>query len=44
MLLGILFAVGPSAQALTALGLDAGTAERLLAAEFTRIQARRKTG
>ena len=44
VLLGILFAGGPSAQALTALGLDAETAERLLAAEFTRIQAGRKTG
>ena len=44
VLLGILFAGGPAAQSLTALGLDAETAERLLAAEFIRIQARRKTG
>jgi len=44
VLLGILFAGGPTAQALASLGLDAETAERLLAAEFTQIRARRETG
>jgi len=44
LLLGILFADGPTAQALVSLGLDAKTAERLLTAEFEEIQAKRKAG
>jgi hypothetical protein len=44
LLLGILFAGGTTAQALVSLGLDAGTAERLLSAEFENLQAKRKTG
>ena len=44
LLLGILFANGPAGQALTGLGLDAGTAERLLAAEIKEFQAKRAAG
>jgi ATP-dependent Clp protease ATP-binding subunit ClpA len=44
LLLGILFAGGPQARALTGLGLDAGTAERLLAAEIEEFQAQRPAG
>jgi len=44
LLLGILFAGGPTGQALTALGLDAGTAERLLVAEIEEVQAKRRAG
>jgi hypothetical protein len=42
LLLGILFADSPAAQALVSLGLDPGTAERLLTAEIEEVQARRK--
>jgi hypothetical protein len=42
LLLGILYADGPAGQALAAAGLDAGTAERLLAAEFAGLKARRQ--
>jgi ATP-dependent Clp protease ATP-binding subunit ClpA len=44
VLLGILFAGGPAGQALASSGLDAETAERLMAAEFAGMRARRKTG
>jgi Clp amino terminal domain, pathogenicity island component len=44
VLLGILFADGPAGQALASSGLDAGTAERLLATELAEMQARLKTG
>ena len=44
VLLGILFAGGPAGQALASSGLDAGTAERLLATEFAEMRARLKTG
>jgi ATP-dependent Clp protease ATP-binding subunit ClpA len=44
VLLGVLFAGGPTAEALTGAGLGAETAERLLAVEFTELQERRKTG
>lgn len=44
LLLGILFADGRTAQALASVGLDAKTAERLLAAELEELQARRKAG
>ena len=44
LLLGILFAGGDTAQALVSLGLDAGTTERLLVAEFQELQAKRKSG
>jgi hypothetical protein len=44
VLLGILFAGGPAGQALASSGLDAATAERLLATEFAEMQARLKTG
>ena len=44
LLLGILFGGGDTAQALVSLGLDAETAERLLAAEFEDLQAKRKSG
>ena len=44
LLLGILFAGGPAAQALASLGLDAETAERLLTAEMQELQAERSSG
>ena len=44
LLLGVLFADGPTGQALTSLGLDAETAERLLSVEFAQIQAQRTSG
>ncbi len=44
MLLGILFADGPAGQTLASSGLDAETAERLLATEFAEMGARPKTG
>jgi Clp amino terminal domain, pathogenicity island component len=44
VLLGILFAGGPAGQALASSGLDAETAERLLAAELAELRARLKTG
>ena len=44
LLLGILTAGSPAGQALASSGLDAATAERLLAAEFGELQARRSTG
>ena len=44
MLLGILFTGGPAGQALASSGLDAETAERLLATEFADMRARQKTG
>jgi ATP-dependent Clp protease ATP-binding subunit ClpA len=44
LLLGILFAGGPAGQALASSGLDAETAERLMATEFAEMQARLKTG
>ena len=44
VLLGILFAGGPAGQALASSGLDAETAERLMAAEFAGMRARRKAG
>jgi hypothetical protein len=44
LLLGVLEAGGPAATALTALGLTAGTAGSLVAAEVAEIQARRKAG
>jgi hypothetical protein len=44
VLLGILFAGGPAGQALASSGLDAETAERLLATEFAEMRAQRKTG
>jgi len=43
VLLGILFAGGPAGQALASSGLDAETAERLMATEFAEMRAR-KTG
>lgn len=43
VLLGILFAGGPAGQALASSGLDADTAERLLATEFAEMRARLKT-
>jgi hypothetical protein len=42
LLLGILFAEDRTAQALASLGLDAKTAEQLLATELEELQARRK--
>jgi hypothetical protein len=44
VLLGILFAGGPAGQALASSGLDAETAERLLATELAEMRARLKTG
>jgi len=44
VLLGILFAGGPAGQALASSGLDAETAERLLATELAELRARLKTG
>jgi hypothetical protein len=44
LLLGILFAGGPAGQALASAGLDAETAERLMATEFAEMRARLKTG
>ena len=44
LLLGILFAGGPAGQALAASGLDAETAERLMATEFAEMRARMRTG
>ena len=44
VLLGILFAGGPAGQALASSGLDADTAERLLATELAEMRARLKTG
>jgi Clp amino terminal domain, pathogenicity island component len=44
MLLGILYADGHAGRALASAGLDSETAERLLAAEFAELQARRTTG
>ena len=44
VLLGILFAAGPAGQALASSGLDAETAERLLATELAEMRARLKTG
>jgi Clp amino terminal domain, pathogenicity island component len=44
LLLGVLYAGGSAAEALTALGLTPQTAEQLLAAEFAEIQARRTAG
>jgi len=44
VLLGILFTGGPAGQALASSGLDAETAERLLATEFADMRARQKTG
>jgi len=44
VLLGILFAGGPAGQALASSGLDAETAERLMAAELAEMRARMKTG
>jgi Clp amino terminal domain, pathogenicity island component len=44
LLLGILFADGPAAHALAALGLDAGTAERLLVDLIAEAQAQRAAG
>jgi Clp amino terminal domain, pathogenicity island component len=44
LLLGVLDAGGPAAEALTALGLTPETAQSLLAAEFAEIQARHKAG
>ena len=42
LLLGVLYAGSPAAEALTSLGLTLATAERSLAAEFAEIQASRK--
>ena len=44
LLLGIVFAGGATGQALASLGLDAETAERLLASEYAELQAQRKAG
>jgi Clp amino terminal domain, pathogenicity island component len=44
LLLGVLYAGGPAAEALTGAGLTPQTAERLLAAEFADIKASRKAG
>ena len=44
LLLGILFAGRPTARALASLGLDAETAERLLAAQIGELQAERNAG
>jgi ATP-dependent Clp protease ATP-binding subunit ClpA len=44
LLLGILSADGHAGRALASAGLDAETAERLLAAEFAELQAKRATG
>jgi Clp amino terminal domain, pathogenicity island component len=44
LLLGVLDAGGPAAEALTALGLTPESAESLLAAEFAKAQARRQAG
>jgi ATP-dependent Clp protease ATP-binding subunit ClpA len=44
MLLGILYADGHAGRALASAGLDGETAERLLAAEFAELQARRTAG
>jgi len=44
LLLGILVSDRPAGQALTALGLDAGTAERLLADLIAEVQAQRSAG
>ena len=44
VLLGILFAGGPAGQALASSGLDAETAERLLATELAEMGARPKAG
>ena len=44
VLLGILFAGGSAGQALASSGLDAETAERLLATELAEMRARLKTG
>jgi hypothetical protein len=44
VLLGILFAGGPAGQAPASAGLDAETAERLMATEFAEMGAGPKTG
>jgi ATP-dependent Clp protease ATP-binding subunit ClpA len=44
ILLGILYADGHAGRALASAGLDGETAERLLAAEFAELQARRTAG
>ena len=44
LLLGVLFAGGPTTEALSALGLSPQRAEQLLAAEIAAFQARRSAG